>query len=33
MYTREQVEQVMHGACRDGQYGYDPYDLLIEDYV
>lgn len=32
-YTREEVERVMHGACRDGQQGYSPYDLLVEDYV
>lgn len=32
-YTREEVERVMHGACRDGQNGYGPYDLLVEDYI
>ena len=33
MYTREQVEEVKHGACIDGQNGYYPGDLLIEDYI
>lgn len=33
MYTYEQVEQVKRGACIDGQNGYEPYDLLIEDYL
>ena len=33
LYTREQVERVKYGACRDGQDGYDAGDLLIEDYI
>ena len=33
MYTREQVEEVKRGACIDGQNGYYPGDLLIEDYI
>lgn len=33
LYTRDEVIAVMHGACRDGQNGYEPGDLLIEDYV
>ena len=33
LYTREEVEKVMREACIDGQNGYDPYDLLIEDYI
>lgn len=33
LYTREQVERVKHGACRDGQSGYSGGDLLIEDYI
>ncbi len=33
LYTREEVTKVMHGACRDGQDGYSPYDCLIEDYL
>lgn len=32
-YTYEEVMACIHGACRDGQNGYDPYDLLIEDYI
>lgn len=32
-YSYEEVKRVMHGACRDGAYGYDEYDLLIEDYI
>lgn len=32
-YSREQVIAVMHGACKDGQKGFDPYDCLIEDYI
>lgn len=32
-YTYTQVVDVMHGACRDGANGYDPYDLLITDYI
>lgn len=33
LYTREEVETVKYGACLDGQRGFDPGDLLIEDYV
>lgn len=33
LYTEEEVRRVMHGACRDGQGGYDPFDLLISDYL
>ena len=33
LYTREEVRAVMHGACRDGLNGIDPYDCLIEDYI
>ena len=32
-YTYEEVMACIHGACLDGQNGYDPYDLLIEDYI
>ena len=32
-YTSEQVEAVKRGACLDGQRGYDPYDLLVSDYI
>lgn len=32
-YTHEEVMTCIHGACRDGQNGYDPYDLMIEDYI
>lgn len=33
LYTREQVECVMRGACEDGLDGYAPDDCEIEDYV
>lgn len=33
LYTKNEVKQVMFGACQDGKQGYDPYDLLIEDYL
>ena len=31
LYTREEVEKVLHGAIRDVEDGYT--DLVIEDYV
>lgn len=33
LYTEEEVRRCIHGACRDGRNGYDPYDLLISDYI
>lgn len=33
LYTREELEAVKRGACLDGQRGYEPSDLLIEDYI
>lgn len=33
LYTREEVERVKYGACMDGQRGFDPGDILIEDFV
>ena len=33
LYTAEEVRRCIHGACEDGRHGYDPYDLLIEDYI
>ena len=33
LYTREEVERVKYGACMEGQRGFDPGDLLIEDFV
>lgn len=33
LYTREEVNRVKVGACEDGQDGYCPGDLLIEDYI
>ena len=33
LYTYEEVRQVKYGACMDGKDGYDPGDLLVEDYV
>lgn len=33
MYTEEQVRECIDGACLDGQSGYDPSDLLINDYI
>ena len=33
VYTREEIERVMRGACEDGRRGLDPYDLLVEDYI
>ena len=32
-YTYDEVIACIHGACRDGQNGYEPKDLLIEDYI
>lgn len=33
LYTREEVNNCIHGAARDGLSGYDGYDLCIEYYV
>ena len=33
LYTRSEMEAVKRGACIDGQRGYEPSDLLIEDYI
>lgn len=33
LYTAEEVKACIHGACEDGRRGYDPFDLLISDYL
>ena len=33
LYTEEEVRRCIHGACEDGRHGYEPYDLLISDYI
>lgn len=32
-YTYDDLVAVKNGACRDGQRGYEPGDLLAEDYI
>ena len=33
LYSYDDCRRIIEGACRDGQSGYSPGDLLVEDYI